>query len=536
MAKQILYKDDARKKFLEGVGKLARAVKVTLGPGGRNVLFDKAFGGPTSTKDGVTVAKEIELEDPFENMGAKLVNEVAKKANDKAGDGTTTATVLAEGIYRAGLRHMATGCNPVLVKRGIDRAVETAIEHLRTMARPVKTHEDRVRVATIASNHDHEIGELIAEAFDKVGPEGVITVEEAKGIETTCEVVEGMAFDKGYISPYFITNTQKMTVELENPYILIHEKKISNLRDLLPVLEKVAQTGSPLLIIAEDVDGEALSTLVINRLRGVLNAAAVKAPGFGERRKAMLEDIAVLTGGTFISEDLGRKLESIDLSDLGRARKVEVRKDETLIIEGAGKKKAIKDRIEQIRQRIETTTSDYDREKLQERLAKLSGGVAEIRVGAATEKEMAEKKYRVDDALHATRAAIEEGIVPGGGVALIRALPALEALRKKLRGDEKVGVDVVMEAVRTPCAQIAENAGYDGQVIVETLLEDKPNWGFDALTGEYVDMFKEGIVDPIKVTRLALEFAGSVAGMMLITDSSITDLKEKKEAVSGAII
>ncbi|MAG55998.1 MAG: chaperonin GroEL [Planctomycetes bacterium] len=535
MAKQILYAEDARAKILDGLTKLVRAVKVTLGPGGRNVLFDKSFGGPTVTKDGVTVSKEIEIADPFENMGAKLVNEVAKKTNDKAGDGTTTATVLAEAIFRDGLRYLAAGCNPQAIKRGIEKTIAAAVEDLHGQASPVKSQEVIAQVGTVSANHDTEIGDLLADAIERVGHDGVITVEEAKGIDTTLEVVEGMAFDKGYISPYFVTNPTKMTAELEEPHILIHEKKISNLRDLLPVLEKVAQSGRPLLIIAEDIEGEALSTLVINRLRGVLNICAAKAPGFGDRRKAMLEDIAVLTGGTFISEDRGMKLENVEIAHLGTARKVDVSKDETLIIEGGGKKKALKDRVEQIRTKIENTTSDYDREKLQERLAKLSGGVAEIRVGAATEKEMAEKKYRVEDALHATRAAMEEGIVAGGGTALLRTLPGLDAIRKKLRGDEKAGADVVISAVRAPTAQIADNAGFDGAVVVDSVCERKGNTGFNALTGEYEDLVKSGVVDPVKVTRLALEYAGSVAGMMLTTDTAVTDLKDDKQQVSGAI-
>jgi chaperonin GroEL len=536
MAKQILYADDARAKILAGISKLAHAVKVTLGPGGRHVIFTKSFGGPTVTRDGVTVSKEVEIEDPFENMGAKLVNEVAKKTNDKAGDGTTTATVLAEAIYKDGLRHMTAGCNPVAIKRGIDKAVEAAVDKLKEMARPVKTNEVIAQVATVAANHDRTIGEIIAGAMEKVGKDGVVTVEDGKGLETTREIVEGMSFDKGWISPYFITNPTRMTVELEDPCILIYEKKISNLRDLLPVLEQVAQSGKPLLVIAEDVDGEALSALVINRLRGVLQVCAVKAPGFGDRRKAMLEDIAILTGGTFVSEDLGRKLEHLHLQDLGRCRKVEVRKEETLIIEGAASKKAVKDRIDQIRAKIETTTSDYDREKLQERLAKLSGGVAEIKVGAPTEKEMQERKYRVEDALHATRAAMEEGIVPGGGVALLRCIPEIESAKRKCRtDDEKAGADIVLSAVRVPCAQIARNAGHDGDVVVENVLEKGENIGFDAMTGEYGDMIKAGIVDPVKVTRLALEFAASIAGLMLITNTTITELKEDKEKVVGAI-
>jgi chaperonin GroEL len=535
MAKQILYTDEARHKILEGVTKLAKTVKVTLGPGGRNVIFTKSFGGPTVTRDGVTVSKEVEISDPFENMGAKLVNEVSKKTNDNAGDGTTTAIVLAEAIYRSGLRHLRAGWNPVAVKRGIDKAVEAAVAALRDQARPVSGQDGITQVGTVSANHDRAIGELIATAMEKVGKDGVVTIEEAKGIETTCEVVEGMSFDKGYISPYFITNPNKMTVELEDPYILIHEKKISNLRDLLPILERVAQSGRALLIIAEDVDGEALSTLVINRIRGVLNVAAVKAPGFGDRRKAMLQDIAILTGGTFISEDLGRKLESIEVKDLGTARKVEIKKEECLLVEGGGTKTALKERIQQIRNQIEKTTSDYDREKLQERLAKLSGGVAEIRVGAATEKEMAEKKYRVEDAMHATRAAMEEGIVPGGGTALLRAVDRVLEIRKKLRGDEKIGAEILADAMKTPTAQIARNAGYDGQVAVMKVMEKTGNFGFNAMTGEYTDMVKAGIVDPVKVTRLALEYAASIAGLMLTTNTTITELKESREVVSGAI-
>jgi chaperonin GroEL len=536
MAKQILYGADARAKILEGVTKLARAVKVTLGPGGRHVIFTKSFGGPTATKDGVTVSKEVEIADPFENMGAKLVNEVAKRTNDKAGDGTTTATVLAEAVYRAGIRRLAAGLHPIAMRRGMERAVETAVATLRELAKPVKSPEVVTQVATVAANHDAVLGRIVADAMNKVGKDGVVTVEEAKGIETTCTTVDGLSFDKGYVSPYFITNPTKMTVELEDPCILIHEKKISNLRDLLPLLEKVAQQGRPLLIIAEDVDGEALSALVINRLRGVLNVAAVKAPGFGDRRKAMLEDIAILTGGTFISEDIGRKLESVGLNELGRCRRVEVRKEETLIIEGAGTKKAIKERMEQIRSRIETTTSEYDREKLQERLAKLAGGVAVIKVGAPTEKEMAEKKYRVEDAMHATRAAMEEGIVPGGGVALLRASAAVQELADRTRNEsERAGLEIVAEACRAPCAQIATNAGFDGELVVETVLEKPATVGFDAMTGEYTDLVKAGIVDPVKVSRLALEYAVSIAGTMLITNTTITELKDEKSEVAGAV-
>lgn len=535
MAKQILYEADARAKILAGLGKLARAVKVTLGPGGRNVLFKKSFGGPTVTKDGVTVSKEVEIEDPFENMGAKLVNEVAKKTNDKAGDGTTTATVLAEAIFRSGVRHLSVGCNPVLVKRGIDKAVTAAVDALKAMATPVKGSKMIAQVGTVSANHDASVGALLADAMDKVGAEGVITVEEAKGLETTLDVVEGMSFDKGYVSPYFVTNPTKMITELDDPYILIYEKKISNLRELIPVLEAVVQVGQPLLIIAEDLEGEALSALVINRLRGALQVCAVKAPGFGDRRKAMLEDLAVLTGGTFISEDLGLKLDQVTIKDLGRARKVEVRKDETLVIEGAGTKKALNERIEQIRAKMETTTSDYDREKLQERLAKLSGGVAEIHVGAATEQAMAEKKYRVEDALHATRAAMQEGIVAGGGTALLRTIPAIEKARSKASGDERIGFDIILDAICEPCRMIARNAGYDGDVVVSHVMEEAGNVGFDAMTGEYVDMVKQGIIDPVKVTRLALEYAASISGMMLTTNTAITDVKADTSAVAGAI-
>jgi chaperonin GroEL len=538
MAKQILFDDETRRKIHDGVTKLARAVKVTLGPSGRNVIFQKSMGGPTVTKDGVTVSKEVELTDPFENMGAKLVNEVASRMGDKAGDGTTTAIVLAEAIYSAGLKYVTAGTSPTALKRGIDRAVQAVTDSLKALAKPVRGIDDLVKVATISANNDAMIGNQIAKAIEQVGKEGVVTVEDAKGYETTYEVVKGMSFDKGYISPYFVTNAAKMTAELENALVFIYEKKISNVRDLLPLLEKVAQKAEPLLIVAEDVDGEALSALVINRLRGVLNCVAVKAPGFGDRRKAILEDLAVLTGGTFISEETGRTLESITLADLGVAKKVVVKKDETLIIDGEGKPKLITERTEQIREKLKTTTSDYDREKLQERLAKLTGGVAVIRVGAATEKEMAERKYRVEDAMHATRAAREEGIVPGGGVAYLRALGALEDARKKAKGDERFGVDIVAAALRAPTAQIAENAGHDGGVVVEDVLalgDSKANFGFDARAGEIVDLLKAGIVDPVKVTRMALEYAASVAGLMLTTNTTITSIKEDQESVAGAV-
>jgi chaperonin GroEL len=538
MAKQILFDDETRRKIHDGVAKLARAVKVTLGPSGRHVIFQKSMSGPTVTKDGVTVSKEIELTDPFENMGAKLVNEVASRMGDKAGDGTTTAIVLAEAIYSAGLKYVTSGASPTALKRGIDKAVESVTASLKALAKPVRGIDDLVKVATISANNDEAIGAQIAKALEEVGKEGVVTIEDAKGYETTYEVVKGMSFDKGYISPYFITNAAKMTAELENPLILIYEKKISNVRDLLPLLEKVAQKAEPILIVAEDVDGEALSALVINRLRGVLNCVAVKAPGFGDRRKAMLEDLAVLTGGTFISEETGRTLESIQLSDLGSAKKVIVKKDETLVIDGEGKPKDVTARTEQIRERLKTTTSDYDREKLQERLAKLTGGVAVIRVGAATEKEMAERKYRVEDAMHATRAAREEGIVPGGGVAYLRTLDAIEDVRKKAKGDERFGVDIVAAALRAPAAQIAENAGHDGNVIVDDITSTGPskaNWGFDARSGELVDLVKAGIVDPVKVTRLALEYAASVAGLMLMTNTTITSIKDNQDTVAGAV-
>ena len=537
MAKQMMFDDEARKKILEGVEKLARAVKVTLGPKGKNVIFQKSFGGPTVTKDGVTVAKEVEVECPFENMGAKLVNEVASKTSDKAGDGTTTATVLAEAIYREGLRTVAAGANPMLVKRGIDKAIAAAVEQLHDIAKPVRGRGEITQIGTISANGDKSIGELLADAIDKVGKDGVITVEDAKGIDTSLDVVDGMQFDKGFLSPYFVTNPKKMTAELENPFILIHEKKISNIHQLLPILEGVAQKGGSLLIIAEDVESEALATLVINRLRGVMQVAAVKAPGFGDRRKAMLDDIAILTGGQCVSEDLGEKLENVGMSVLGRANRVEINKDETLIVKGKGKKDTIQGRIETIRNQIEKSTSDYDREKLTERLGKLSGGVAVVHVGAATEKEMNEKKARVEDALHATRAAADEGVVPGGGSALLRTLDAIDGARGKLRGDEKMGADIVARAARAPAIQIAKNAGFDGEVAVEETLEsDSTSFGFDAAEGKHRDLLKAGIIDPVKVTRSALQNAGSVAGLMLSMSTAITDLKDPDEAARGAVI
>jgi chaperonin GroEL len=538
MAKQLMFDDATRRKMHEGVTKLARAVKVTLGPRGRNVIFSGTGGAATATKDGVTVSKQVELLDPFENMGAKLVNEVASKMGDKAGDGTTTAIVLAEAIFSGGLRHVTAGASPVALKRGIDKAVEAAGEALKALAKPVRGLDDLTKVATISANHDEETGSTIAKAIEAVGKEGVVTVEEAKGRETTFEVVKGMSFDKGYISPYFVTNPTKMAAEMQDAYILIHEKKISNVRDLIPVLEAVAQQGAPLLIVAEDIEGDALSALVINKLRGVLNVCAVKSPGFGDRRKAMLEDLAILTGGSYVAEETGKTLETITLADLGRAKKIVVRKDDTIVVDGEGKKKAIEERIEQVRAKIEVTTSDYDREKLQERLAKLTGGVAVISVGAATEKELTEKKFRVEDAMHAARAAREEGIVAGGGTALLRCIPAVEDACRKAKGDEQLGVSIVLEAMRSPCAQIAENAGFDGDVTVESVLElpaSKSTWGFDARAGEVVDMVKSGIVDPVKVTRLALEYAASVSGLMLMADTTITSVKDGVDPVAGSV-
>ena len=505
-AKQIVFEEAARQALLKGVNKLARAVIATLGPKGRNVVIDKKFGSPTVTKDGVTVAKEIELEDPYENMGAQMVREVASKTSDAAGDGTTTATVLAEAIYSQGLKFVTAGANPIAVQRGITKAVEAAVEQLAKISKRVKDKEEIKQVATVSANWDTTIGEIIADAMDKVGKDGTITVEEAKSIETTLDVVEGMQFDKGYLSPYFVTNAETMEAKLEDAYILIYEKKISSLKDLLPLLEKVAKIGKPLLIISEEVEGEALATLVVNKLRGTINICAVKAPGFGDRRKAMCEDIAVLTGGKFISEDLGIKLENIQLEDLGRAKSIVVDKENTTIVEGGGKSSEIQGRVNQIRRQIEETTSDYDREKLQERLAKLAGGVAVINVGAATETEMKEKKARVEDALHATRAAVEEGIVPGGGVALLRCLPALDSL--KLEGDEKIGVDIVKRAIEEPLRALAVNAGVEGSIVVQEVKKRKGNDGYNVSTGEYEDLVKAGVVDPKKVTRTALAERG----------------------------
>jgi chaperonin GroEL len=528
-AKQLQFDEAARHTLLRGVEKLAKAVKATLGPSGRNVILDKKFGSPTITKDGVTVAKEIELEDPYENMGAQLVREVASKTSDVAGDGTTTATVLAESIYREGLRNVTAGANPTSLQRGIMKAVEAIVEELKKISKKVSDRTEIAQVATVSANWDKTIGEIIADAMDKVGKDGTITVEEAKSIETTLEVVEGMQFDKGYLSPYFVTNAEDMEAILENPYILIYEKKISSLKDMLPLLEKVAKAGRPLLIIAEDVEGEALATLVVNKLRGTLQVCAVKAPGFGDRRKAMLEDIAVLTGGKMISEDLGIKLENIKLEDLGKAKRVTIDKENTTIVEGSGKNADIQGRVAQIRRQIEETTSDYDREKLQERLAKLAGGVAVINVGAATETEMKEKKARVEDALHATRAAVEEGIVAGGGVAFIRAQKAIENLRG-LDADEKVGVQIVRRAIEEPMRQLANNAGAEGALIVEEVKKRKGNEGYDVAKGEYVDLVKAGIVDPTKVTRTALQNAASIAGLLLTTEALVTEVPEKEKA------
>jgi chaperonin GroEL len=531
-AKQLLFDEAARQAILRGVSKLSKAVVATLGPKGRNVVLDKKFGSPTVTKDGVTVAKEIELEDPFENMGAQMVREVASRTSDNAGDGTTTATVLAEAIYREGLKYVTSGANPISLQRGIGKAVEAAVGQLDKIAKKVKDKGEIMQVATVSANWDTTIGEIIADAMDKVGKDGTITVEEAKSIETTLDVVEGMQFDKGYLSPYFVTNAEAMEAKLEDCYILICEKKISGLKDLLPLLEKAARTGKPLLIIAEEVEGEALATLVVNKLRGTLNVCAVKAPGFGDRRKAMLEDIAVLTGGKFITEDLGLKLESLELSDLGRAKSVVVEKENTTIVEGNGKSSEIQGRVNQIRRQIEETTSDYDREKLQERLAKLAGGVAVINVGAATESEMKEKKMRVEDALHATRAAVEEGIVPGGGVALIRCIAAIDAT-KGANDDEQIGVSIVKRAVEAPLRSLAANAGVEGSVIVEAVKKSKGNEGYNVATGEYEDLVKAGVVDPKKVTRTALQNAASIAGLLLTTECLITELPEKDKAPAG---
>jgi chaperonin GroEL len=531
-AKQLIFDETARQALLKGVNKLAKAVAATLGPKGRNVVLDKKFGSPTVTKDGVTVAKEIELEDPYENMGAQMVREVASKTSDAAGDGTTTATVLAEAIYREGLKFVTAGASPIGIQRGIQKAVEAAVEHLAKISKKVKDKEEIKQVATVSANWDTTIGEIIADAMDKVGKDGTITVEEAKSIETTLDVVEGMQFDKGYLSPYFVTNAETMEARLEEAYILIYEKKISSLKDMLPLLEKVAKVGKPLLIIAEDVEGEALATLVVNKLRGTLNVCAVKAPGFGDRRKAMLEDIAILTGGKCITEDLGIKLESIGLEDLGRAKSITIDKENSTIVEGYGKASEIQGRVNQIRRQIEETTSDYDREKLQERLAKLAGGVAVINVGAATETEMKEKKARVEDALHATRAAVEEGIVPGGGVALIRCLAAIEAV-KVANDDERIGIDIVKRAVEEPTRALAENAGVEGSIVVQEIKKRKGNDGYNVGTGEYEDLVKAGVVDPKKVTRTALQNAASIAGLLLTTECLITEVPEKEKSGGG---
>jgi len=527
-AKQLQFDESARHALLRGIEKLAKAVKATLGPAGRNVILDKKFGSPTITKDGVTVAKEIELEDPYENMGAQMVREVASKTSDIAGDGTTTATVLAESIYKEGLKNVTAGANPTSLQRGINKAVDAVVNELAKISKKVKDRTEIAQVATVSANWDTAIGNIIADAMDKVGKDGTITVEEAKSIETTLDVVEGMQFDKGYISPYFVTNAEAMEAVLDNPYLLVHEKKISSLKDLLPVLEKVAKTGKPLLIISEDVEGEALATLVVNKLRGTINVAAVKAPGFGDRRKAMLEDIAILTGGRCITEDLGIKLENITLDDLGRAKRVTIDKENTTIVEGSGKQADIQGRVNQIRRQIEETTSDYDREKLQERLAKLAGGVAVINVGAATETEMKEKKARVEDALHATRAAVEEGIVAGGGVAFIRAQKALDTL--KLEGDEQIGLQIVRRAIEEPLRQLADNAGQEGALIVQEVKKRKGNEGYNVATEEYVDLVKAGVVDPTKVTRSALQNAASISGLLLTTEAVVTELPEKKPA------
>jgi chaperonin GroEL len=528
-AKQLQFDENARHTLLRGIEKLAKAVKATLGPSGRNVILDKKFGSPTITKDGVTVAKEIELEDPYENMGAQLVREVASKTSDVAGDGTTTATILAESIYREGLRNVTAGANPTSLQRGIMKGVDAIVEELKKLSKKVSDRTEIAQVATVSANWDKTIGEIIADAMDKVGKDGTITVEEAKSIETTLEVVEGMQFDKGYLSPYFVTNAEAMEAILENAYILIYEKKVSSLKDLLPLLEKVAKASRPLLIIAEDVEGEALATLVVNKLRGTLQVCAVKAPGFGDRRKAMLEDIAVLTGGRLISEDLGIKLENIKLEDMGKAKRVTVDKENTTIVEGSGKNQDIQGRVAQIRRQIDETTSDYDREKLQERLAKLAGGVAVINVGAATETEMKEKKARVEDALHATRAAVEEGIVPGGGVALLRAQKALDNV-KNLERDEKIGVQIVRRAIEEPTRTLADNGGAEGALVVEEVKKRKGNEGYDVATGEYTDLVKAGIVDPTKVTRSALQNAASIAGLLLTTEALVTEIPEKEKA------
>jgi len=527
-AKEIQYDSKARESILKGIDTLAEAVKVTLGPKGRNVILDKSWGSPTVTKDGVTVAKEIELEDKFENMGAQMVKEVASKTSDVAGDGTTTATLLAQSMYREGSKLVAAGANPMALKRGIEKAVDTVVDELKKMSKPTKEQQEISQVGTISANNDQTIGNIIAEAMAKVGKEGVITVEEAKSMETTLEIVEGMQFDRGYLSPYFVTDAEKMDASLEEPYILLHEKKISNMKDMVPLLEQIAKMGKPLIIIAEDVEGEALATLVVNKLRGTLKVAAVKAPGFGDRRKAMLEDIGILTGGRVISEDLGLKLENVSINDLGTAKTINIDKDNTTIIDGGGSRSDLEGRVKQIRTQIDDTTSDYDREKLQERLAKLIGGVAVINVGAATETEMKEKKARVEDALNATRAAVEEGIVPGGGIAFIRCAPALSKL--KLEGDDQLGVNIINRSLEEPTRQIANNAGLEGAVVVERVKNEKGSFGLNAETGEYEDLVKAGIIDPTKVTRYALQNAASVAALMLTTEAMVAEKpKEEKE-------
>ena len=527
-AKKIAFDQEAREAIRRGVATLARAVRVTLGPSGRNVILEKSYGAPTVTKDGVTVAKEVELEDPWENMGAQMVREVASKTSDVAGDGTTTATILAEAIFNEGLKNVTAGATAMELKRGIDAAVEAVVAELKKMSKPVASTKEVAQVGTCAANHDEEIGKMIADAIGKVGKDGVITVEEGKSLETTVELVEGMQFDKGYISPHFVTNLEEMTCELENPLVLIHEKKISSVKDMLPLLEKVAQSGRPLLLVAEDIEGDALATLVVNKLRGTFQCCAVKAPGFGDRRKSMMEDIAILTGGKAIFEDLGIKLENVQIADLGQAKKVTVDKDNTTIIEGAGKAEAIKGRIDAIKHEVEATTSDYDKEKLNERLAKLAGGVAQINVGAATESAVKEKKARVEDALHACRAAVEEGILPGGGVAILRARKALDKL--KLKGDQKIGVGIVRRALESPIKQIAANAGQDGSIVAQKVDEDKdPNFGYNALTHQYEDLVKSGIIVPTKVERVALQNAASIAGLLLMTDALVSEIPEKKK-------
>lgn len=527
--KEIKYKEEARQKVLKGVRTLASAVKVTLGPKGRNVIIDRSYGAPHITKDGVTVAKEIELEDRHENMGAQMVKEVASKTADKAGDGTTTATVLAEAIYAEGLKNVAAGSNPIEIKRGIEKAVKEVVEHLKKISKKVSSKKEIAQVASISANNDSEIGNMIADAMDKVGKDGTITVEEAKGFETVLDVVEGMNFDRGYLSSYFMTNAETQEAVLEDAYVLIYEKKIGSIKECLPLLQAVAESGKPLLIIAEDVEGEALATLVVNRIRGGFKVSAVKAPGFGDRRKAMLQDIAILTGGEVVSEELGMKLDSVTLESLGRVKKAVIKKDDTTLVEGHGKKSAIKERCDQIKAQIEEATSDYDKEKLQERLAKLSGGVAVIRVGAATEVEMKEKKDRVDDAQHATKAAVEEGVVPGGGTALVRCIPVLEKLAAELDGDQKIGVQIITRSLSAPLRQIAENAGLEGAIVLQRVLSSTGSHGYNALTDEYVDMIQAGILDPTKVTRLALESAASIASILLITEAIVAEIPEEKE-------